>query len=42
MGTFVKITSVLDTVSKNGIDNGEMIDAIYDDSAVTLLASKLK
>lgn len=41
MGIFARITSVLDTASKNGIDKGEMIDAIYDGSAAALLASKL-
>ena len=40
MGIFARINSVLDTVAKNGIDKGEMIDAIYDGSAA-LLASKL-
>ncbi len=42
MSIFAKITSVLDTAAKNGIDKGKMIDAIYDGSAATLLASKLK
>lgn len=41
MSIFARITSVLDTAAKNGIDKDEMIDAIYDGSAAALLASKL-